>query len=224
MKSSIASKIIPAAVLAFALLALPFTGCNSGKGSDPASVHISGVSGGAGPDTDGDGIPDTVEKMYGTNPYAADTDGDGIADKTDPNPVSVDNPIHDTSMVPLPLQITDARAEDNATDDHLEITVKNTGSTVLNQFDIYFSITDDVTRKQESYYQVLNGLTLNPGAVMTIHFDNRIAEAGHYPGNMSGLYGHSTNGLTFDILLHAKGYQPLSFQVKKAKGTAEVAD
>ena len=45
-----------------------------------------------------------------------------------------------------------------------------------------------------------------------------------YYGNMNGLYGTSANGLTFAVQLHAAGYQPASFNVEKADGTAEVAD
>jgi hypothetical protein len=41
---------------------------------------------------------------------------------------------------------------------------------------------------------------------------------------MNGLYGTSSNGLTFDIQLHAAGFKPMNFTVEKAKGTAEVAD
>ncbi len=175
-------------------------------------------------DQDGDGIPDVVEKTYGTNPYAADTDGDGVYDKTDEKPVFTDNPIQETSATALPITITDARVEDNATADHLEITMKNTGSSDLDGFDVYFTITDHVTGTAEAYYLVLTGLTLAAGTSATIHFDNDVAQANHYYGNMNGLYGTSANGLTFDILLHAAGYQPISFTVEKAQGTAEVAD
>ncbi|HVI39680.1 MAG TPA: hypothetical protein VM577_03395, partial [Anaerovoracaceae bacterium] len=175
-------------------------------------------------DTDGDGIPDAVEKTYGTNPYVADTDGDGINDKEDKDPVKTDNLIKEASSAPLELTIKDSRVEDNATADHLEITMMNTGKTALNNFDIYYTITDKKDKTQESYYQVLNGLSLAAGETKTIHFDNQVSEAGHYYGNMSGLYGTSKNGLTFDIQLHAVGFKPMNFTVEKAEGTAEVAD
>lgn len=35
-------------------------------------------------DTDGDGIPDTLEEMYGTDPYNPDSDGDGVPDGKEP--------------------------------------------------------------------------------------------------------------------------------------------
>lgn len=175
-------------------------------------------------DTDGDGIPDSVEKTYGTNPYVADTDGDGTNDKEDKEPIKAANVMSETNTAQLPIKIKDARVEDNAAADHLEITVTNTGTATLSNFDIYYTITDKVDKTQESYYQVLSGLSLNAGETKTIHFDNQVSETGHYYGNMNGLYGTSKNGLTFDIQLHATGFQSMTFQVEKAEGTAEVAD
>ena len=177
-----------------------------------------------GTDTDGDGIPDAIEKTYGTNPYTADTDGDSVNDKQDKDPVFAENPIKESSNTLLPIKIKDARVEDNATADHLEITVTNTGKDELKSFDIYYTITDKVDNKTEAYYQKLDGLSIKPGEAKTIHFDNKVKEQGHYFGNMSGLYGTSKNGLTFNVLLHNSGYKPLEFTVEKAKGTAEVAD
>jgi PKD repeat protein len=45
-------------------------------GSNP----ILAVSNLAGPDTDGDGLPDACEALYGSNPALPDTDGDGVRD------------------------------------------------------------------------------------------------------------------------------------------------
>lgn len=175
-------------------------------------------------DADGDGIPDTAEKVLGTNPYTPDTDGDGINDKDDKDPLHAENPIKEASTNVLPVTIKDSRVEDNATQDHLEITMLNTGKDSLSNFDIYFTITDKVTGVTESYYQKLDGLTLEVGKPTSIHFDNDTKQAGHYYGNMNGLYGTSSTGLTFDVQLHATGYQPLAVSVEKSEGTAEVAD
>ncbi|WP_159334892.1 PBECR4 domain-containing protein [Streptococcus equi] len=47
-------------------------------------------------DSDGDGIPDEVERNQGTNPYSSDTDGDGKSDNEEigygSNPLDSDNP------------------------------------------------------------------------------------------------------------------------------------
>lgn len=175
-------------------------------------------------DKDGDGIPDTAEKILGTNPYSADTDGDGQNDKIDKDPTFAENPINETGTTALPIKIKDARVEDNATADHLEITLTNTGTAELKNFDIYYTVTDKVDNKKEAYYQKLDGFSIKAGETKTLHFDNNLKEAGHYLGNMNGLYGTSKNELFFDVLLHNTNYQPFSFQVKKAKGTAEVVD
>lgn len=234
LKTSKAWKNALAAALILSIMSFMLAGCSSGNSSNQAansgtntSSSQSAVTDNAGKsstDTDGDGIPDEVEKTYGTNPHVADTDGDGINDKTDKDPLNTDNLIKETNSTPLELTVKDARVEDNATADHLEITMTNTGKTVLDNFDIYYTITDKLDKTQESYYQALNGLSVNPGETKTIHFDNQISESGHYYGNMSGLYGTSKNGLTFDIQLHAKGFKPMEFKVEKAEGTAEVAD
>lgn len=232
LKTNITMKTAVTALLILSVMSLGLVGCGSGSNqtaaSDPnASSTQAAVSSGAGSgstDTDGDGIPDDVEKTYGTNPYTADTDGDGVNDKTDQEPVKAENLIKETSTAPLEVKIKDARVEDNATDDHLEITMINTGKTDLANFDIYYTITDKANNTQESYYQALGGLTLAAGETKTIHFDNQLSEAGHYYGNMSGLYGTSSNGLTFDIQLHAAGFKPMEFAADKSKGTAEVAD
>jgi len=233
------ARFVLALMLMVSVIGFGLTGCatnasqTAGAGTDSNSTQNTAAdnsqAASANPssstaDTDGDGIPDDVEKTYGTNPYTADTDGDGVNDKDDKEPVKGQNLIRETSASPLDVTIKDVRVEDNAEADHLEITMTNTGKTDLSNFDIYYTITDKADQTQESYYQKLNGLTLAAGETKTIHFDNQISEAGHYYMNMNGLYGTSSNGLTFEIQLHAEGYQPLKFNVEKATGTAEVAD
>jgi hypothetical protein len=197
----------------------------NGLGVQVALAQSAGNSAGAaGNDTDNDGIPDEAEKLLGTNPYAADTDGDGTSDIDDSDPFMAENPIAETSTAALPIEIKDARVEDNQTADHLEITMFNTGSETLSGFDSYFTITDRVDGTQEGYYVKLDGLEIAAGETATIHFDNDVATPNHYFGNMNGLYGTSANGLNFDVTLHAANYAPITFTVEKAKGTAEVAD
>jgi hypothetical protein len=210
--------------LVFSISTIMLTGFTSSSLAKKASSAVSSSALFSGKDTDGDGIPDNAEKLLGTNPYTPDTDGDGINDKIDKDPTFVINPMKETSKKLLAIKIKDVRVEDNLTSDHLEITLLNTGKETLKSFDIYFTITDKIDNKKETYYQKLNGLSIKPGETKTIHFDNNIKQSGHYFGNMNGLYGTSKNGLSFDIILHNNDYQPLNFKVLKAKGTAEVAD
>jgi hypothetical protein len=201
-----------------------------------------------GKDTDGDGIPDPAEKLLGTNPYTADTDGDGVPDKLDKTPMFTSNLIKETSKIPLSVKIKDARVEDNVNaSDHLEITLTNTSKTNFKDFDMYFTVTDTVTKAQEGYYVKLLGFTLEAGTTKILHFDNKNGDLSgiitplskevldkikqdnksgelHYNGNMNGIYGTSKNEVLFQGEIHANGYAPIDFTAKKSKGTAETAD
>ena len=192
-------------------------------GTATSSTTDTGNAQVTGTDTDGDGIPDDIEKTYGTNPYTSDTDGDGQNDKEDQQPTTATDMISETSTTDLPVSVEDIRVEDNATDDHLEMTIKNTGSTVLENFDIFYTITDKLDNTTESYYFKLDGLSLAAGETKTIHFDNLIDQSGHYYGNPYGLYGTSANGLVFNIELHSMGYKVMTMTVEKDQGV-EVPD
>ena len=87
--------------------------------TDQSAKTVTPDTASQGTDEDGDGIPDTVEKTYGTNPHLSDTDGDGTNDKDDTSPLFTDNLISETSTTALPVKITDSRVEDNATADPL---------------------------------------------------------------------------------------------------------
>ena len=192
-------------------------------GTATSSTTDTGNAQVTGTDTDGDGIPDDIEKTYGTNPYTSDTDGDGQNDKEDQQPTTATDMISETSTTDLPVSVEDIRVEDNATDDHLEMTIKNTGSTVLENFDIFYTITDKLDNTTESYYFKLDGLSLAAGETKTIHFDNLIDQSGHYYGNPYGLYGTSANGLVFNIELHSMGYKVMTVSIEKDQGV-EVPD
>lgn len=200
------------------------TSANQSQGSVSANSGNGTTAKAAGKDTDGDGIPDSVEKTYGTNPFSADTDGDGVPDKTDKDPLFTPNLIKETSTTALPVKIKDARVEDNVNaSDHLEISLTNTGNAVLKDFDLYYTVTDTVTKKVEGYYVKLTGLTLEAGITKTLHFDNKQGDL-HYNGNFNGIYGTSKNEVQFKGEIHTAGYAPMKFSTIKSKGTAEVVD
>ncbi|MCK5252055.1 MAG: hypothetical protein KAQ96_03865, partial [Thermoplasmata archaeon] len=50
-------------------------------------TELSVVVAGTQADSDEDGWPDVIETMVGTDPYNPDTDGDGILDSIDPTPL-----------------------------------------------------------------------------------------------------------------------------------------
>ncbi len=65
----------------------PGTGGNGGSTpGSPTPPSNPGTNPDSTVDTDGDGIPDSVELAQGTNPYNGDSDGDGISDAYDSSP------------------------------------------------------------------------------------------------------------------------------------------
>ena len=197
----------------------------SAQGSrETLSSSTSAVSGGGGADSDSDGIPNNAEQLLGTNPYLADTDGDSVPDADDEFPLTSSISLEENSKTPLSVKVQDARVEDNfKASDHLEITLKNTGSSDIIFQDCMINITDKMSGNNESYYVDMKAYTLKGGSKDTIHFDNG-KDAGHFPGNINGLYRTAADGLIFDVSLHSKGFAPLQVQAEKAPGTAEVAD
>ncbi|MEO8428561.1 MAG: hypothetical protein ABI651_15785, partial [Verrucomicrobiota bacterium] len=70
------------------------------------------------PDTDSDGLPDTIETLLGTNPNSIDTDGDGVPDgaeiQLDTNPLDgIAAQLGLISSTQLPLAPIRVRAENN---------------------------------------------------------------------------------------------------------------
>lgn len=175
-------------------------------------------------DADNDGIPVNAEQLLGTNPYSADTDGDGIVDSADDQPLDFGTIPLSSDTTQLPLTLTDARVEDNyRADDHLEITLKNNGSVSVSLNECYITISDKGSNAQERYLVDMGGFPIAPGSKQTFHFDNGQA-AGHFPGNINGLYRTGADGLIFDVSIRSTGFKPVEISVEKAPGTAEIAD
>lgn len=198
-------------------------------GGSPAAPANTANTGSAtsvdGPDTDGDGIPDSAEPLLGTDPLNADSDGDGQNDLADAQPMLADNPIQESSTAAgftisglLVENNVDADGADVA--DHLEFKVTNTGTAVLTDFDTYITITDQTTGDVQSYYRTLPGFTVQPGETKDIHFDNT-GLPDHFSVNPNNAYYTNQNGLTLDVILHAAGFAPQSGTVSKDPGGAE---
>jgi len=85
----------------------------------------------AGPDTDGDGVPDEVEFVVGTDPTKADSDGDGIGDAEE---IRVGTALADTLGVIAAVR-TPGYALDVAADgDRLAVALREGGVAVFNIF------------------------------------------------------------------------------------------
>ena len=94
------------------------------------------------------------------------------------------NPIQNTATQEG-FVITGSMVENNvdktgkATDDHLELTLKNTAGKDLADFEVYYMITDTTTGQKEGYYKKLTGFVLKSGETQAIHFDNG-TDPGHF--------------------------------------------
>jgi hypothetical protein len=137
------------------------------------------------------------------------------------------NPIMNTSTVPG-LTLVGAMAENNVdpatkqpTADRLQVQLKNTSSNPLSGFEIYYTMTEATTKKSESYYLPLTGLTLAAGAETTIFFDNQ-AGPNHFPENKFSIYRSSKNQVDFTIEVSAKGVAIAKGTAVKGAGTGEV--
>ncbi len=136
------------------------------------------------------------------------------------------NPIKNNSTAPG-LTISRALVENNtspqtgkAVDDHLEVSLKNTGAKPLDRIEVYYKITDPSKGVSEGYYTKLDGFSIKPGATRVAHFDNTGAKD-HYRVNKYSLYYSDKNALVVDVEASAPSVKPATFTVKKDSGAAE---
>ncbi len=140
-----------------------------------------------------------------------------------------DDPIKNNAIAPG-LVITSAQAEDNvdpatnqAIPDKLQISLKNTSSQTMSNFEIFYRMTDSTTGASEGYYEKLVGLNLAPNETQTIFFDNQTAP-NHYPENKYSIYRTSKNEVRFTIELSSPGFKIATGETKKSNGTSEQQD
>lgn len=195
-------------------------------GTQPAAQSASSsASASTGPDTDGDGIPDSAEAVLGTDLNNPDTDGDGQNDLADQNPVYADNPIQETSTT-AGFAISGLMVENNvdtdgaAVADHLEFKVSNPGTSDLSNFEIYYTITDQTTGAVQAYYRTLPAFTVKTGETQTLHFDNT-GKSGHFSVNPNSAFYTDVNALTIEVTLHTSGLAPQIASVSKDPAGAE---
>ena len=208
------TRIIGAASIGVVALGLLLVaGCSSGK---TVSSNTTAVPGGAAQTT---ASQTATSQTVNSQSTAVSTGSDQVL------PVA-SNPIVNTATKPG-LEITAAMAENNVDPvtkkdiaDRLQFTIKNTSQETLSNPEVFYQMTDSVTKKTEGYYQKLNGISLAPGAVTTVYFDSETG-AGHYPENQYSIYRTSPNEVVISIELSAQGYKPAMGEAVKAVGTGE---
>jgi hypothetical protein len=138
------------------------------------------------------------------------------------------NVIKNTSTI-SGLKIESGLVENNVdktgkiADDHLELVLKNSSTKDMNNFEVYYTVTDLVDSKKEGYYKKLIGLTLKAGETKTIHFDSNVGE-NHFGVNKDGLYFTGKNKMQFDVQISTPDFKVATIQIAKDAGGAELKD
>ncbi len=183
----------------------------------------------AATDSDGDGIPDTAERLIQTDPQNPDTDGDGVNDLKDKNPVFAKNPISSAGAA-TPFAIQEALVENNYdpvarkdAPDHLELLVANPTNQALAGFSIYYTIKSLDTGKTEAYFADLGAFRIPANSDARIHFDDSGLK-GHFRANPNSIYATSKAAKLFTVALKSEGFKPLKITINKDAGGAETAD
>lgn len=140
------------------------------------------------------------------------------------------NPISNTATAQT-LNITKVLVENNvdpatkkSEPDHIEIALSDTGTAALAGFEVYYTITDSVSKASESYYtQLPTSFSVPAGGSRTIHFDNT-GKPDHFPVNQFDLFHTSKHPLTVKVEVSATGAAPQTAVAQKAAGGAEGAN
>ncbi len=143
-------------------------------------------------------------------------------------PVTAD-PITNTATAQT-LTIDSVLVENNvgatgqATDDHLEIALSNTGTTDLTGVEVFYTFTDPTDNISESYYTKLpDSFTIPAGGTRIAHFDDTGAPD-HFAVNDFSLYKTSPNAQEVTVEVSATDAAVQTASVMKDAGGAETAD
>lgn len=139
------------------------------------------------------------------------------------------NPISNTSTI-SGLSILKASVENNIDPltnkpiaDRLLVHVQNDGPSLATGFEIFYTMTDVVTKAAESYYFKLTGFSVPAKSAGYLYFDNK-SGFGHFPENKFSIYRSSKNEVHFTVELSAQGLKPVYSTAIKSKGTGEKVD
>lgn len=157
----------------------------------------------------------------GSKPAAAAGSGRVLPVTT--NPIS-NNATAKTLTIAKVLVENNVDASGKAVDDHLEVTLANSGTTPLTGLEFFYTFTDPTAKASESYYATLPAdVSVPPGGTYTVNFDNSGAP-GSVPVNEFSLYATSQNALEVKVLASATGAAISTASVQKDAGGAEAAD
>lgn len=171
------------------------------------------------------GAPQTTVPVANNNQGV--TQG-GSSDPQDIVPGTYKNEINNTSTE-AGLVIVSGLVENNvdsnnkAVDDHLELVLKNSSQKDMSDFEVYYTVTDTITQKNEGYYKKLISFILKAGETQSVHFDNK-SGLNHFGVNTNAMYFTSVNELQFDVEVSTPGFKTANIQIKKDAGGAEVKD
>jgi len=186
------------------VVAVVLAACGGSSGSTSATTAASGGSGAVTTTTNGS------------------TSGGQVLPVTD-------NPITNAATATV-LAIDSVLVENNvddagqAVDDHLEITLSNSGSTDLSNVEVFTTYTDPTTDTTESYYTKLpSSFAVPAGGTRVAHFDNTGAPD-HFPANKYSLYATSVNALDVEVIVSADGAAVQTATIQKDAGGAETPD
>ena len=183
----------------------------------------------AGPDTDGDGVPDTAEPLLHSDPGNPDTDGDGQNDLADAAPVTAPDPTV-AGGAAAPFHIAEALVENNFDPvakadaaDHLELQLVNDTATEVTGLTVFYTFTDADTGEAEAYVASLGLLSIPANGEVRVHFDDT-GLPGHLRANPNSIYLTSQAAKHVTVSVQAAGFQPALVNVEKDAGGAEEAD
>jgi hypothetical protein len=108
--------------------------------------------------------------------------------------------------------------------DHLEIALRNTGTTPLTDVEIYYTFSNPVSGATESYFTKLPAeFSIPGGGTRVAHFDNTGA-SDHFPVSKFSLYYVDTSALDVRVVVSAGGAAVQRLNLKKDAGGPEAAD
>ncbi|AFA46959.1 hypothetical protein [Acetobacterium woodii] len=170
-------------------------------------------------------VESTVFAATGNGPQTntmsgiADKDDDISNQKNSP-PIITESLITETKATPFMITVKDVEIPGDDVADHLEITVVNTGTQTLTNFEIYYSITNSIDNKVENYYELLKDLSLESGETKIIYLDNQKSAAKKW----NSVSATAKNEASINLQVTAKGSNSIPLSVNKSIKLIDIAD